>query len=321
MVNYQLYVTQKLRICFLFFFTLTSLLTSALIALKSGSNGETFSMIALHAIDKLKCASIPKVAGLNLSKLANYMKTSASLQYVCVIAAISFMSEAFVRLPRTPLTNPKMSWRSIKTRPYSAFFMSKGFGAPKKAIPVEPLTPTRPTDARKVIGAFSKILAKYCEQFESMRSRGVPVANDLYARMSNSDIFYFIGKMNHGSELNTQEAFDVIMTLLKEYAKSIRPRELAGPAAARGELQIWSAPGNSEMDCARNKISLLRVVESASTQAIVSGDIISVGYEPEIYQGGEEGFRIKRSDLGEPLAAEFDVTFKSPDEVEGMKKD
>ncbi|KAL3807436.1 hypothetical protein ACHAXA_003965 [Cyclostephanos tholiformis] len=59
-----------------------------------------------------------------------------------------------------------------------------------------------------------------------------------------------------------------------------------GGAYASG-LELWSAPGDSEMDVVRNAVALERVV--GSTRDIRDGfDVNDVGYNPEIYVGEEK---------------------------------
>ena len=69
--------------------------------------------------------------------------------------------------------------------------------------------------------------------------------------------------------------------------------------------------GNSEMNVAQNKIKLEGplIGEEEDVLGIVRPK--EIGYSPEIYQGGEEGFRCKRDNQGNPLAASFDVKFQN----------
>jgi len=86
-------------------------------------------------------------------------------------------------------------------------------------------------------------------------------------------------------------------------------------------LEIWLAPGNTEMDVAKNTQALallpLPPVEELPPLTAVSPDI---GYEPEIYQNGEQGFRVKRDLLGAPIGKVLEVQMASPAELERLKE-
>ena len=80
------------------------------------------------------------------------------------------------------------------------------------------------------------------------------------------------------------------------------------------------------MNVAQNKVNLVKFdqdtsgVSSAtvmSSQKILGSDD-SVGFEPEIYRGGEEGFRVRRKEDGTPLKAAFEINQKTPEELERM---
>jgi hypothetical protein len=103
-----------------------------------------------------------------------------------------------------------------------------------------------------------------------------------------------------------------------EYAKALRPKELTSPLVIKqaSDLQIWYAKGNSEMDVAQNKVSLKRftplVLEEYSHLLESAAVEDFIGLEPEIYQGGEAGFRVQRSESGDPLAPSFEINTQPP---------
>ena len=74
--------------------------------------------------------------------------------------------------------------------------------------------------------------------------------------------------------------------LIFEYAKSeLRPQNLGG--AYSNNLELWTAPGDSEMDVVRNKVALIRVV--GSTRDIRDGfDVNDVGYNPEVSERDDD---------------------------------
>ena len=203
-------------------------------------------------------------------------------------------------------------------------------------------------------GIYGKLLATQLESFAAIKDDGIPCANDLYARLCTSNIFWFIGKLNHRTEITSNEALSLLYPLFIEYSKTLRPLELSGPQALAAEtssgigsdssgdnggvIEIWTAPGNSEMDTAQHK-NILTKVNAISGQNKNSGDeddgsggsnelntklnqlMVNtgkaiLGFEPEIYQGGEDGFRVKRDNDGKPTVAPIEVQVKSPEEID-----
>jgi len=192
---------------------------------------------------------------------------------------------------------------------------SGGFGKPKVYIPHQQLEVTRPGEHREVTGRFSRLLAKRCESFEKLKEVGHPVACDLYARLGGTTTFWFCGKLIHDPGMQFSEAMSIELPVIVEYAKALRPQELGSPMSAKisTDMQIWHAPANSEMDVAQNKVTLNRfvplLIEDYSHILVSSSIEDLIGYQPEIYQGGEKGFRVQRGDNGEPLKAPFEVKF------------
>ena len=93
-----------------------------------------------------------------------------------------------------------------------------------------------------------------------------------------------------------------------EYAKrELRPQNLGGKYAS--SLELWLAPGDSEMDCVQNKVSLTKVDGSTSDLAD-DFSVSDVGYNPEIYVGDEAeegGLRITRDAEGKPIKGVFEI--------------
>ena len=115
-----------------------------------------------------------------------------------------------------------------------------------------------------------------------------------------------------------KDAFTKIEVLLTEYSKSLRPKDLSGPLATNRNLEIWYAPGNSEMTVAQNKISLKKYSNEIKDDEDCTSTYFEfdIGFEPEIYQNNELGFRCKRDSNGDPVAAEFEVQTKAPSEMQ-----
>ena len=197
----------------------------------------------------------------------------------------------------------------------------RGFGRNLVSNANGPLTwhtlkPSRTTEFKSVIGKYAKLLGEQSRVFDDIIRSADHTVCDVYANLSECETYWFIGKVAHANSLSSKKAFSVLELLLKEYSKSLRPRDLAGPAAGSRVLQLWYAPGNSEMSVARNLISLTRCFDNSdsSSNSELANDFNphEVGFQAEVYQGGEEGFRCQRDSTGAPVKQAFDVTVKDP---------
>lgn len=198
--------------------------------------------------------------------------------------------------------------------------VGKGFGKASLSSSSGLLRRTRVQEFHKVTGSYAKLLSKQAKKFEDFKNSGVPVANDLYARLVGEETCWFIGKSIHAPTVTDLAAIDILLPLLQEYAKSLRPKELAGPKATN-DLQVLYTKGNSEMDVAQNKVPL--TVYASGPDCAVRSFIPSddVGYEPEIYQNNEEGFRCWRDSQGLPIKAKFEVTYTTdPGTIDTQKE-
>ena len=65
------------------------------------------------------------------------------------------------------------------------------------------------------------------------------------------------------------------------------------------------------MNVAQNKIKLEGPLIGNEEDMLGIVKPKEVGYSPEIYQSGEEGFRCKRDNQGSPLKPAFDVQFQN----------
>ena len=174
---------------------------------------------------------------------------------------------------------------------------------------------------RKVVGSTgsgSKPLRIAANTFDAIYSDfGVASVNDLYVRSMNNDAstFWYVGKaarrlddIKGRTAPTAQEAVLSQKRLILEYAKTLRPQNLGGRFGK--DLEIWIAPGNSEMDTVQNKVKLEKVGGSTIGDIRDGVSVDDIGYNPEIYVGDEikdGGLRVKRDEEGRPLKAEFDV--------------
>jgi hypothetical protein len=209
-------------------------------------------------------------------------------------------------------------------------------------------TKVRSLSGNTTPGAGSKVLANAANCFDRIRRIvGKDGTVDVYVRSPANDerTFWFVGKVvrmleeccnSSSSDINDDEASSdkvkpsssqllsltgaVYPTInesiisqkriILEYAKNeLRPQNMAGPAYSK-LLELWYAPGDSEMDVVRNAICLIPVIGS-SKELREGFNVNDVGYNPEIYVGEEKvkgGLRVVRDLHGRPIKPIFDIT-------------
>lgn len=167
-------------------------------------------------------------------------------------------------------------------------------------------------------GSGTKPLRVAANTFDRLRKEfGTECLNDVYIRspLNDATTFWFVGKVARclkdpqGSVIPTcQEAVVSQKRLILEYSKrQLRPQNMGGPYGK--SLEIWLAPGDSEMSVVQNKISLEKV-EGSSSRLREGFDVADVGFNPEIYLGDElqkGGLRVTRDEEGRPIKPVFEV--------------
>eukprot|EP00980_Cylindrotheca_fusiformis_P029039 scaffold22701_cov123-Cylindrotheca_fusiformis.AAC.18 len=183
-----------------------------------------------------------------------------------------------------------------------------GFGAPPKSS-----GNGKVRSVSGFAGSGTKPLRTAANTFDRLRKEyGKDYTSDVYCKspMNDPELLWFVGKVNYrpNTAATPEQAVIAQKRLILEYSKrELRPQNLGGKYAT--SLELWLAPGDSEMDAVQNKISLTKV--SGST-ADLSDDfhVGDVGYNPEIYVGDEReegGLRIKRDHEGKPIGEIFEI--------------
>uniref|UniRef100_A0A7S4JGX6 Plastid lipid-associated protein/fibrillin conserved domain-containing protein n=1 Tax=Odontella aurita TaxID=265563 RepID=A0A7S4JGX6_9STRA len=171
-------------------------------------------------------------------------------------------------------------------------------------------------------GSGTKALRNAANTFDDIRKQyGKDATSDLYMRspLNDKDTFWFVGKVVRRMDLNDKNMegssvpteFEAVLSqkrLIIEYAKNeLRPQNFGGPYSK--ELEVWLAPGDSEMEVVTNKVSLVKVAGSASDISD-SFAVADVGFNPEIYVGDEMkegGLRVVRDEDGKPVKPVFEI--------------
>ena len=108
------------------------------------------------------------------------------------------------------------------------------------------------------------------------------------------------------SDVSLEQAVARQYALIEEHAARLRPLELYNTKQS-GMLEIWTAPGDSEMDIAYNRPNV-DFVKMSRSDVVEGADAVknaAVGFQGEIYEGGEEGFKTERTEDGLPMKPEI----------------
>lgn len=205
---------------------------------------------------------------------------------------------------------------------------SGGFGSKYKSKGSSaPVDPSKVRSVSGYTGSGTKVLADAANNFDRIRKLfGKDATSDVYVRspLNDESTFWFVGKVIRMIEAESgnadgnglvgtvfpteEEAILSQKRLILEYAKNqLRPQNMGGPYAKN--LELWSAPGDSEMDVVQNKVALVQI--SGSSRDLREGFYVKdVGYNPEIYVGEEQqkgGLRVVRDSNGKPVKPAFDI--------------
>lgn len=257
-------------------------------------------------------------------------RSSAFKLATAAVATLSTYSRAFQPLfpppssPQQHRIRPNLqSLPTLQAKP-SKKSSGSGFGASTK--PGAPKTRT----VTGYTGSGTKVLADAANNFDRLRKlHGKDATIDVYVRspLNDETTFWFVGKViRHVPVAECDAAADqdedlfgsVYPTpvesvlsqkrLILEYAKNqLRPQNFAGKYSST--LELWTAPGDSEMDVVQNKVTLEKVV--GSTKDLREGFCVKdCGYNPEIYVGEEKergGLRVLRDGDGRPVKPVFEI--------------
>ena len=189
-----------------------------------------------------------------------------------------------------------------------------GFGAASRTNSKSQAMQGKVRSVSGFAGSGTKPLRQAANTFDALREEhGTKACWDLYCKSPLDDKYrlWFVGKIavRPNTSATPQQAVLGQKRIILEYAKrELRPQNLGLPKYA-DSLELWLAPGDSELDCVQNKISLEKVVGSL---ADLSNDfsVADVGYNPEIYVGDEReqgGLRIMRDENGHPIKPVFEI--------------
>jgi hypothetical protein len=138
------------------------------------------------------------------------------------------------------------------------------------------------------------------ENYDSIRMvSGIELINDVYCRDAETSVFWFVGKVARVSDVTIEKAIARQWGLIEEHSARLRPVELY---PKWGSLELWIAPGDSELDVAYSKpeivfVQMFRDVEN--TDKVRNAEI---GFAGELYENDEDvGFRTTRTADGKAM--------------------
>lgn len=106
-------------------------------------------------------------------------------------------------------------------------------------------------------------------------------------------------------DVTVEQAIARQWPIIQQHAANLRPLELY---PHRGKLDLWIAPGDSEMEVVYNNPNSIFLRMDSSVDNVATVNKMLIGFQGEMYDSGEEGFRTLRTDDGRPLKPEIVVT-------------
>ena len=132
---------------------------------------------------------------------------------------------------------------------------------------------------------------------------GVELTNDVYVRdPTATNMFWFVGKAARISDVTLAQCIARQYDLILQHAIHLRPLELSlqNTNKNKNSLELWTAPGDSELRVAYNEPDLIMIKMERDCHVPDASNINKnfVGFQGEIYEAGEQGFRTWRTDDG-----------------------
>lgn len=216
---------------------------------------------------------------------------------------------------------------NAKKKPKSKSGGGGGFGSKSASASIDS---AKVRSVSGYTGSGTKVLADAANNFDRIRKLfGVAATTDVYVRspLNDETVFWYVGKVIRMIDAKANEVDDDVdgtmrgtvypteaeailsqKRLILEYAKNqLRPQNMGGPYSKA--LELWSAPGDSEMDVVQNKVTLVRI--AGSSRDLSEGfNVNDVGLNPEIYVGDEKkkgGLRVVRDTEGRPVNPVFEI--------------
>jgi hypothetical protein len=146
------------------------------------------------------------------------------------------------------------------------------------------------------------------ETFLAIRgAAGKAMTTDVYVQVPNNpEVFWYTGKVVRVSDVSLEQCIARQWSMIERHAANMRPIDVY---PQRGRVVIWTAPGDSELEVAYNRPSLQMQKMSKTVDGAGAKEVKAtmVGFQGEVYQKGEEGFRTWRTEDGLPARPEINA--------------
>ncbi|CAB9521834.1 expressed unknown protein [Seminavis robusta] len=210
-------------------------------------------------------------------------------------------------------------WQLLLLLPFSLEAFTLGSSAPAVSRPSTPLF--RQSDskwdhlddedgendlrARPDMKYVPRNVQRQHQNFVAIRDAGgKEMTHDVYVPEPDSDTFWFVGKVARISDVTVEQAVARQWPLIVQHAANLRPIELY-PSRAR--LELWVAPGDSELDVAYNRPDIVFTkMEREGVEGAQALKSSMIGFQGEVYTEGQGmGFRTMRTREGLPVNPEI----------------
>jgi hypothetical protein len=254
----------------------------------------------------------------SLPLISNRLTSTIVATTILILAAASTIEAFWISSP------PSISF--ISTRPYRNTFPSHTRCHVRRDTKWDNLE-DEDADQDKYPVPFDmkyepRNLKRQYDHFNAIRSvGGKDMCSDVYVRDPDDEIWWYTGKVARVSDVSLEECVARQWPLIETHAANLRPIELF---PNRGRLEVWSAPGDSELEVAYNRpdLKMEKMTWKVDSAAKIKNSL--VGFQGEVYQSGEDGFRTWRTEDGYASREEInpggETRPPTPEELEMLAK-
>ena len=152
------------------------------------------------------------------------------------------------------------------------------------------------------------------QNFVAIREAGgKEMTNDVYIPEADSNVFWFVGKVARVSDISVEQAVARQWPMIIHHAGQLRPIELF---PGRAHLEIWVAPGDSELEVAYNRKDLVFQKMSREVEGAAQVKSNLIGFQGEVYdKEAGMGFRTLRN-KADGTPAKPEIQTPAPDTEE-----
>mmetsp|Transcript_4554 Transcript_4554/g.10203 ORF Transcript_4554/g.10203 Transcript_4554/m.10203 type:complete len:270 (-) Transcript_4554:457-1266(-) len=141
-------------------------------------------------------------------------------------------------------------------------------------------------------------IRRQANTFDQLESIGGPV-NDVYVRAPGKIEWWLVGKVARISDVSPEQAIERQWPLIERHVWALRLPVRPSLSDLSTPFEVWYAPGNSELEAARNNPNI-QFTKAFNYLTMYNGDDVKasfVGFVGKVYdeQGGEPMFFVERN--------------------------